>query len=405
MLLTGSKPASAPVQAAQAAAGGGGEPAAAEGRGGFSEALSRHLEESRPEAASPDATAASDGAPAPEGEGGVVGEESPEERDSQDAGSTEDGEGAEEEKSVETAAEGDDDDPPVDEVVLPPGLELLNLPVASVSLSASGSGLPSGGNGLPAATGGMPLTLSAAANSTTAGGLPGGAESVSAAEAGGELTTRREFAAVVDKAADGSAGQRAFSQLLDSRLAATPAAQNTEGAGASSTLTAPATAGGGAASAAQATASAQPPMRSAIDTPFRQPGWNDSLGNRVMWMANEKIEKAEIRLNPPTLGPIEVKVKMHGDQASVSFVSHNPAVREALEQAMPRLREMMGDNGLQLAEAEVSDAPPDQRAREGDGEGDGSGRGGRGGGGDGEEADMPQAQSAAVGVGMLDAYA
>ena len=393
MLLSGAKPASAPMQAAltpQGAVEGAGVDeagAAPEGEESFSSALSRQMKASEGEASAVEEAAAE---PAEE----VEAEADPEAK------------GAVESAVAESEGDGEPgEEIALPEVELPPGLEFLDLPVAAVTLPQGGSALPLEGAAAVAA-GDSPLSALAANQPARP------AELVLSEGEGDPAAARRQAvaaavaAAVAQPAEEGEGESRTFNQLLGGRLAAAATQPSAGGEGAASsapTLTAVQSAAAGT-TPAQATAPTQPPVRSAIDTPFRQPGWNDSLGNRVVWMANEKIEKAEIRLNPPTLGPIEVRVTMNGDQASVSFVSQNPNVRDALEQAMPRLREMMGENGLNLAEADVSDAHRDQRAQEEGGEGDGRGRGQ---GGDGVEGDDEGVggEAIAVGDGMLDLYA
>lgn len=91
-----------------------------------------------------------------------------------------------------------------------------------------------------------------------------------------------------------------------------------------------------------------------LDTPLRQPGWDQTLGERVMWVVNNKFQGVELKLNPAHLGPIEVRVQIQNDQAQVSFVAQHAPVREALEAALPKLREMFGANGFTLADVNVS---------------------------------------------------
>jgi flagellar hook-length control protein FliK len=83
------------------------------------------------------------------------------------------------------------------------------------------------------------------------------------------------------------------------------------------------------------------------------PGWGQELGNRIAWMASRMESRAELVLNPPQMGRIEVSLTVVGDQASAIFTSANPVVREALETAMPRLRELLADAGIQLGQAQV----------------------------------------------------
>ncbi len=92
-----------------------------------------------------------------------------------------------------------------------------------------------------------------------------------------------------------------------------------------------------------------------VNIPVGHPGWSAELGQRMMWLANQEIREAKIQLNPRHLGPIDVRI-IYSDaqQLSVSFNAQNPAAREALDAALPRLREMFEQQGLNLADASVS---------------------------------------------------
>lgn len=81
--------------------------------------------------------------------------------------------------------------------------------------------------------------------------------------------------------------------------------------------------------------------------------WGGAVGEKVLWMANQNRQVAELHLNPPNLGPLEVRLTINSDQASAMFVSHHAAVREAIEAALPRLREMLADNGIMLGNTTV----------------------------------------------------
>lgn len=140
--------------------------------------------------------------------------------------------------------------------------------------------------------------------------------------------------------------------------------------------------GAAPASGAQpAPAAAQPPAALptalTLSVPVRQAGWDQALGERVVWMTKEGVQEATVQLHPRHLGPIEVRISVHQDQASVAFTAHNPVTRDALEAAMPRLREMMGDNGLNLVQSDVSQQSSQQQ-RQALGERGGEQRGGPG---------------------------
>ena len=84
-----------------------------------------------------------------------------------------------------------------------------------------------------------------------------------------------------------------------------------------------------------------------------QQGFDDGFGARLVWMAAQRLGHAEIRLNPEHLGPIEVRVQVDGTQVNAEFNSAHAAVRQSIEASMPRLREMLGQQGLQLGQADV----------------------------------------------------
>ncbi|WP_175463181.1 flagellar hook-length control protein FliK [Nitrosospira multiformis] len=83
--------------------------------------------------------------------------------------------------------------------------------------------------------------------------------------------------------------------------------------------------------------------------------WDNALGQRVLWMVSHQHQIAELNLNPADLGPLQVVLSVNSDQASAAFVSQNPEVRQALEAALPRLKEMMAESGINLGSATVSD--------------------------------------------------
>lgn len=80
-----------------------------------------------------------------------------------------------------------------------------------------------------------------------------------------------------------------------------------------------------------------------------------ALADRISLMQSRGMQVAEMRLDPPHLGSVRVQIRMQGEQASVVFQAANAHARDLLEQSLPRLREMMADDGLQLADAQVSE--------------------------------------------------
>jgi flagellar hook-length control protein FliK len=93
-----------------------------------------------------------------------------------------------------------------------------------------------------------------------------------------------------------------------------------------------------------------------VAAPLLSREWRSELGDRVAWLVGRQAQSAEIILNPPALGSIEVRLNLNlaGNEAGAQFYSANPNVRDALEAAFPRLRELMANAGIALGEATVS---------------------------------------------------
>ena len=134
---------------------------------------------------------------------------------------------------------------------------------------------------------------------------------------------------------------------------------------------------------------------------FGQNAWAESVTQRVALMTGLKLSSARIELDPPELGAMTVKVSVSGDQASVSFVSPHAHVRDALEQNFPRLQEMLGQQGLQLADAQVSDQSAEQRQS---GESASGSRSSAAGNGD-ERGESVSVQNVNVATSLIDYYA
>lgn len=90
-----------------------------------------------------------------------------------------------------------------------------------------------------------------------------------------------------------------------------------------------------------------------VSVPVGAQGWSDAVTDKVMWFSANKFNSAEIHLNPPDLGPLQVRISTEHDQTSVYFTSPHAAVRDALDQALPRLRDMLGSQGMQLLDVGV----------------------------------------------------
>jgi flagellar hook-length control protein FliK len=90
-----------------------------------------------------------------------------------------------------------------------------------------------------------------------------------------------------------------------------------------------------------------------LATPVTARGWPDALAAQIQWMAGRQIHSATLRLSPEHLGPLEIRIDLMRSQINVSFSAHHADTRDALAQAVPRLRELFGASGLTLGEATV----------------------------------------------------
>jgi len=120
-----------------------------------------------------------------------------------------------------------------------------------------------------------------------------------------------------------------------------------------------------------------------LEGPINRPEWRDEMASRVSWLVRNDQSVAQLRINPAHLGLMEISIKVSQDQASVSFVSQNMQVREAVDQAIPRLREMLEQQGLNLTDVDISS---------------GNSQAGQTGGDPGNEMDVSDSEQAQAGT-------
>ena len=106
---------------------------------------------------------------------------------------------------------------------------------------------------------------------------------------------------------------------------------------------------------------APPPASYPITVPFGSPRFGAAFGERVSWMVREGLQSAELTLNPPDLGPIRIALSMERDAASFGFNATHAQTRAAIEQALPRLRELLAEQGLSLGHTSIDAGSGGQR--------------------------------------------
>lgn len=135
-----------------------------------------------------------------------------------------------------------------------------------------------------------------------------------------------------------------------------------------------------------------------------EPTAANQLKERVMFQVNQKIQSADIRLAPEELGSVQIKINLQQEQLSVQFVVQQSAAKEALEQQMPRLKELLQEQGMALTDGQVHQQQQEQQSQQDDSR-TASGRAGRGNPQDEEPEVAAQQVQIAVSDRMVDYYA
>lgn len=90
-----------------------------------------------------------------------------------------------------------------------------------------------------------------------------------------------------------------------------------------------------------------------VSAPMHTESWPQQFGEKVVWMAKNDLQTAQININPPQLGPVQITLNLSGDQATAVFASPHAEVRQAIESSMPQLRDMLASAGINLGDANV----------------------------------------------------
>jgi flagellar hook-length control protein FliK len=193
--------------------------------------------------------------------------------------------------------------------------------------------------------------------------------------------------AISASASAGAADRHAHGSGTDSSLSGT---SNDGAAGLAQLMTT------GASSASTDVSSTTLKVAAGVDTAE----FGQGVADRVSLMVDSNLTSAKLQVNPPALGPIEVRIALQGGHAQVWFTSHSAVTRDALESSSPKLREMLGAQGFGQVSVDISQRSFQERSP--------PSRGYAGAGAIGGESSVSvQAPSAASrgASGLLDAYA
>lgn len=154
-------------------------------------------------------------------------------------------------------------------------------------------------------------------------------------------------AKAVLKAAATSAGQPSSSPDIAAITAA--ATHNAVGTPGGAPFVGSATAPAAAVNASAAT----PAATYAMHVPVASAAWQQELGQQLVHLVQRGTDSIDLHLNPRELGPLQIRLQLHDQTAQVHFLVANADVQNAVQQAIPQLREALADQGIALGQALV----------------------------------------------------
>jgi len=98
------------------------------------------------------------------------------------------------------------------------------------------------------------------------------------------------------------------------------------------------------------------PLATPLTSPLslRQPQWTQDMGNRMQMMVSQRMKEVEVKLDPVELGPVRIHLKMDEEnKAHVTLSAQHGLTRDMLENALPRLRDMLAQQGIDVGSATV----------------------------------------------------
>ncbi|MCJ9710710.1 flagellar hook-length control protein FliK, partial [Bordetella hinzii] len=117
-----------------------------------------------------------------------------------------------------------------------------------------------------------------------------------------------------------------------------------------------------------------------VSTPVGATQWGQELSRQVVTFSQNLAQgshTAELRLDPPDLGPLRVTLSLNDGVASASFVSAHAAVRQAVESALPQLQQALSQAGISLGQAHVGDQGQQAMGGQPNGQSSGNAAGGQ----------------------------
>lgn len=90
-----------------------------------------------------------------------------------------------------------------------------------------------------------------------------------------------------------------------------------------------------------------------VSVPLHDRNWGPAFNEKIVWVAKNELQSAQININPPQLGPVQISLQINGDQASAVFASPHAEVRQAIQDSLPQLKEMLSASGINLGQTDI----------------------------------------------------
>lgn len=97
-----------------------------------------------------------------------------------------------------------------------------------------------------------------------------------------------------------------------------------------------------------------PVLTTLLPHAVQDPAWSEAFGQRIALLAQQGTQSATLQLNPPELGPIQVRIAMSENGAKVEFNTLQQTTSDLIETAMPRLAAALEHQGLRLDDSRVN---------------------------------------------------
>jgi flagellar hook-length control protein FliK len=90
-----------------------------------------------------------------------------------------------------------------------------------------------------------------------------------------------------------------------------------------------------------------------VPVPVHDPRWPEAVATQVRWAVADGVQSATLKMVPEHLGPVELHIELRDNQVNVNFGANQAETRQALQDSLPRLREVLAGAGITLGQANV----------------------------------------------------